>query len=59
MCAPAVVEVGIAKPEFMSIAPSLLITLRPVCMAATIVVVSNFTVNVSPALNPEPVMAMV
>lgn len=55
VCAPATVEVGMLKPEFSSIPPLLLITVRPTGVAAVIVVASNFTVIVSPARNPEPV----
>jgi len=43
----------------MSIAPFVLTTVRPTAVVAVRVVESNFTVNASPALNPEPVKAIV
>jgi len=55
VCAPAVVAVGNTKPESMSIAPFVLATVRPTAVVADRVVESNFTVNVSLALNPDPV----
>jgi len=59
MCAPAVAWAGSTKPESMSIAPFVLTTVRPTGVVAVRVVASNFTVNASLALNPEPVKAIV
>lgn len=59
VCAPAVAAKGNTNPEFMSIPPFVLITVRPTGVVAVIVVESNCTVIASPAANPEPVIAKV
>lgn len=56
---PAVVAVGSSKPERMSMPPFVLTTVRPVAVVAVIPVLSNLTVSVSSALNPEPVIPIV
>jgi len=58
VCGPAAAEVGITYPSLINMAPFVLITLRPTCEGAVITVVSNVTIIVSPAANPEPVIAI-
>jgi hypothetical protein len=60
VCAPAVAEVGMLKPELISIPPFVLITDRPTgVFAVTAIELSKRTVIASFATNPEPVMAIV
>ncbi len=59
VCAPAVAEVGMLKPELISIPPLVLITDRPTGVPAVIAELSKRTVIASFATNPEPVIAIV
>lgn len=59
VCVPAVVAVGSSMPERRSMPPFVLTTVRPTGFVALIGLLSNLTVSVSFALNPEPVIAIV
>jgi hypothetical protein len=59
VCAPAVAAVGMTKPELMSIPPFVFMQVKPTGVVAVITVESKYTVIVSFALNPEPVIAIV
>jgi len=59
VCAPAVADVGIRKPELINIPPFVLMTVKPTGELAVMAVASNITVIESLALNPDPVKAIV